>query len=147
MEIDIRETDLKTICEITTRIPEFNSPHGYHEYESRLRGRKCLLLGAFHQDQCIGFKVGYDRHSNGSFYSWMGGVLPPFRKHSVAKRLAAFQEAWAMRNGYDRIIFKTRNRHKAMLIFALSNGFHITDVQRDGYTIDEYRIILQKKLC
>jgi GNAT superfamily N-acetyltransferase len=91
----------------------------------------------------VGFKVGYQREIDGSFYSWMGGVLPDFRRRHVARLLAEAQEKWAAGHGYRRITCKTRNRHKAMLLFALKNGFRITAVEPQPDP-DENRIWLEK---
>ena len=39
--------------------------------------------------------------------------------------LAQARESWARSQGYRLIRFKTRNRHRNMLLFALANGFRI----------------------
>jgi GNAT superfamily N-acetyltransferase len=75
----------------------------------------------------------------------MGGVLPEFRRHHIANQLADAQEKWAKENGYTAITFRTRNRHKAMLLFSIKNGFQIIGVE-PRETIDEYRILLRKNL-
>ena len=90
-----------------------------------------------------GFKVGYARDDY--FYSWMGGVLPKFRKRGVAKALAMEQEIWAKKNNFNSIQFKTWNQHKAMLIFSLKNGFDIIALEKRKRVVD-YRIILEKKI-
>ena len=63
-----------------------------------------------------GFKVGYERENY--FYSWMGAVLPAYRRLGIAQKLADQQEKWAKSAGYTTIRFKTRNHHKGMFIFA-----------------------------
>ena len=55
------------------------------------------------------------------------------------------QEEWARARGFTCIQFKTRNRLKAMLQFALGNGFDIIGVE-PRETLAEYRILLQKSL-
>jgi GNAT superfamily N-acetyltransferase len=60
---------------------------------------------------------------SGNFYFWPGGVLPEYRRLGIASTLAQEQEDWAKQQGYSPVFFKTRNRRKAMLIFALKNGF------------------------
>lgn len=93
----------------------------------------------------MGFKVGYNKENNGSFYSWMGGVLRAYRQAGVARELARVQEAWAKKEGFTRIRFKTRNRHKAMLLFAIKNSFAIMAVE-PREIVAEYRIVLEKEL-
>jgi GNAT superfamily N-acetyltransferase len=130
---------------LSGQIPEFDNPHKEEEYTKRLHEKKHLIAIAYIEGRAVGFKVGYEKENDGSFYSWMGGVLPAYRKHHVAKQLAGVQEAWAKENGYRKIRFKTRNRHKAMLLFALKNGFQIMAVEPTG-AIPEYRILLEKDL-
>lgn len=92
----------------------------------------------------VGFKVGYAK-SNKVFYSWMGGVLKTLRAKGIAKSLANVQEAWVRSEGFDLIKLKTRNIHKRMLIFALSNEFYITDLETRLDPIQN-RIYLEKRL-
>jgi GNAT superfamily N-acetyltransferase len=145
MKIEIRETDAETIVSVSKLIPELINPHPVEEYHHRLQGKLCLLLTAYVDGKPAGFKAGYDKFNDGSFYSWMGGVLPAYRKNHIAKMLLEVQENWARNNGFTSIVFKTRNRHRNMLMFALSNGFSIIDVDQQE-TLDEYRITLKKSL-
>lgn len=123
MKIDIRKVAISAVAEFCQRLPEFHEPFSELEMEARLSGKRALSLGAFVENQLVGFKLGYER--DGQFYSWLGGVLPQFRRSGIAQALATAQEAWALENGYTSILFKTRNCHKAMLIFALKNGFQV----------------------
>ena len=75
----------------------------------------------------IAFKIGYDRYSDGSFYSWMGGVLPNYRRKGIANNLADRQEIWAKKKGYNSIKLQTRSKHNAMLALAINRGFQITN--------------------
>lgn len=139
----IKEIDIPTAVTISKQIPEFSDAYEQVEYEKRLSKARHLILGAYYEGQAMGFKVGYERGDY--FYSWIGGVIPRFRKQGVAQALADFQENWAKNNGYTTIVFKTRNYLKGMLIFALKNGFHIIDVETYP-DISRNRILLQKKL-
>lgn len=139
----IRASDIATVVALSKQIPEFITPHEATEYEKRLTGVPHLILAAFANEEPIGFKVGYER--DGSFYSWMGGILPDFRKLGLAQTLAHAQENWAKAQGYKTITFKTRNNHKGMLIFALKNGFDIIGFEPKA-TIEAHRILLRKYL-
>jgi len=85
----IREGTIAECIEISEKIPEFSSGN-YDEaaYLQRLSNTQYLILVAEKDQQVVGFKVGYDRYQDGSFYSWLGGVLPEYRKDSVATQLA-----------------------------------------------------------
>ena len=145
MPIEIRTGSIEEVVALSIQIPEFTSPHQSAEYQKRLYGKKHSILVAYDDNTPVGFKVGYDKEEDGSFYSWMGGVLPEYRQQQVARQLAQMQEEWARENGFTSIRFKTRNRHKAMLVFALKNNFQIMVVE-PRETVEEYRIILEKSL-
>ena len=55
------------------------------------------------------------------------------------------QDNWARAQGYNTVTFKTLNRHRAMLQFALRRGFNIIQVEPRA-TEEEYRIWLRRKL-
>ena len=140
---EIKESNIETVVALSQQIAEFIDPHGVEEYYRRLTSIPHLILVAFVQNEPVGFKVGYERE--GSFYSWMGGILQGFRQMGIARALAEEQEAWAKKRGYTTITFKTRNSHKGMLIFALKNGFDIIGFEPSAHT-PSHRILLRKQL-
>lgn len=128
---------------ISSKIPEFDQGHDKDEYEKRLKGKKNLVLIAEIEGMVVGFKVGYQETNY--FYSWMGAVIPEFRKLGVAKKLAEEQEKWVEDNGIKTIRFKTQNKFKYMLIFAIMNGFRIIGTMPfDGG--EGFKILLEKEL-
>ena len=144
--VTIRYGTVAECVGISRQIPEFSD--GIYEekvYEIRLFNTKSLILVALAGDAPVGFKVGYKRDNDGSFYSWMGGVLPDYRKLHIAQQLADAQETWAKQEGFNAIVLKTRNCFKGMLLFALKNGFCIEEVEQKE-VIEDNRIILRKKL-
>ena len=110
-----------------------------------MRNNKSLILIAEIENTVVGFKAGYEQQHDGSFYSWMGGVLPEFRGKSIARKLADHMEEWAMEKKYSKIKMTTRNKNKAMLIFAISNGFNLTSID-ERKPIGENRLFLEKVL-
>lgn len=145
-ETQIVEGTIKDCLEVMSLIPEFeDNQYDNAVFIKRLSGIESLILVAVTNNRNVGFKVGYKRHQDGSLYSWMGGVVPEFRKLGIAKKLADYQEKWAIKRGYTAIIFKTRNYLKPMLIFALKNGFNVIDVIPKE-KITNHRIILRKEL-
>lgn len=143
LSIDIREEKIEVAVAISNQIPEFINPAGVQIYEDRLLTVPHLILVAYVNNEPAGFKVGYQKEDY--FYSWMGGILPKFRRLKIAKQLATTQEKWAKKQGYRHLIFKTRNQHKAMLIFALKNNFNIIGFKEKA-SIETNRILLQKEL-
>jgi GNAT superfamily N-acetyltransferase len=94
-------------------------------------------------DAEVGCKVGYFEANH--FYSWIGGVLPEYRKRGVAAKLADVQEDLVKQAGVHIIRMKTRNRFTEMLLFVLSRGFYIAEVEQKG-SPGEWRITLYKNL-
>ena len=145
-QIQIREGQLEDVLQIYPEIPEMQNPHGLDEYRKRLLAApRYLLLVAYDEEKPVGFKCGYERDSDGSFYSWMGGVAQSYRRYGIARQLAQTMESWAKEKGYASIRFKTRNSLKPMLLFALSNGFDIVKIDPKEQVAD-YRITLEKQL-
>ena len=123
--IKIKIGRLEDAVDLAHQIPEFDYPYYIDEYKKRLLSDH-LVLTAHFENEIVGFKIGYDRFNDGSFYSWMGGVLPENRNQSIAEILADYQENWAKKNGYASIRLKTRKKHEAMLSFSKKRGFVIT---------------------
>ena len=143
-KVVIIESTLAETLELGKKIPEFNPPFlTLAAAEEKLKNLQTLFLVAKINDEIAGFKAGYEKTD--SFYSWLGGVFPKFRRMGVAKALANYQEAWAKANGYTAITFKTRNCHRNMILFGIKNGFQIIDFQPKA-EIEQHRILLRKSL-
>lgn len=141
--MNIQQAPVEIAARLSRQLPEFQNPYDAKAIARRVAGVPHLNLVAYIGEEPAGFKLGYER--DGYFYSWLGGVLPQFRRMGLAQALAAAQEQWALENGYDSITFKTRNRHKAMLVFALKNGFSITGFE-ERHPMEDSRIWLRKSL-
>lgn len=127
------------------QIPEFPGKASLDFYTERLKHRLHLALVAEKDGELLGFKVGYQSDTPDTFYSWMGGVRPEFRKQGIADTLAEYQENWAREKGFKSIYFKTRNRFPAMITFGLSRGFKIMEVIPKG-GVEDYRVVMWKEL-
>ena len=73
------------------------------------------ILIAFYNGIPAGCKIAYDRFGNKIFYSWLGGVLPEFRRKNIAKTLSEKMEEMAQIRGYEFIRFKTRNKFTSVI--------------------------------
>lgn len=145
MNFIIEEGSLADALTVLDKLPEFDQLKPTSYYQKALSSADSLILIARNAHQLMGCKLGYDRFSEGSFYSWLGGVIPEHRHLGIAKALASRQEQWARDQGYKTIRFKTQNRHKAMLLFAIKNGFSIYNVKAKD-ELELYRIELIKQL-
>jgi len=139
----IKKGTIQQAIEISKQIPEFENPYEVSDYEKRLTNKMHLILIAFWQGKPAGFKVGFQVEDH--FYSWMGGVIPEFRTNKIAKNLASFQQNYVKEMGIRKIKMKTRNKHKAMIQFALTDGFYISGLEED-INVNESRILLDKEL-
>lgn len=117
--------------------------HGLEIYRRRLAGASALVLIATVEGRPVGFKAGYDRFQDGSWYSWMGGVLEPWRGQGIAQRLLDAQEAWVAKQGYRRLYVKTRNQHKRMIAFLAMNDYDILRLEEKSAAEDS-RILFGK---
>ena len=146
MKFTIEKTDIRRPLGLLAKLPEFDNLKPYEHYAKMVDDKVQLNLVAKNEEgHVIGCKMGYDRYADGSFYSWLGGVRPEVREMCVAQALADYQENWARENGFTSIKFKTMNRHQAMLLFSIKNGFQIYNVKPKA-DIQDYRIELIKNL-
>jgi len=95
------------------------------------------------EDHVVGFKIGYQRRPD-QFYSWLGAVLPGFRRRGIATELLTRQHTWASEAGYSSIRTKTTNEWREMIILNLQHGFDIVGTEHDRH--DELKIVLEKGL-
>lgn len=134
----------ETAVEFLGRIPEFTNFYSLDQLQARLYEKPSLILGAFYQNNLLGVKLGYALSSK-VFYSWLGGVKPGFRRQRIARSLGQAQEAWALGQGFGVIRVKTRNRHRPMLHYLVSQNYDIVEVEVRTDR-EENRIIFEKKL-
>lgn len=141
----IKEGSFSEALEVLEKLPEFDPLLSTDHYLERMEGKEKLILIAYVNHQATGCKVAYNRFNDGSLYSWLRGVDPVFRNKGLAKGMADYQEKWALQNGFKANRFKTLNRHKAMLSFAINNGFQIFNVKPKD-ELENYRLELIKHL-
>lgn len=142
-KIKIRKGTLEEAVLVSGKIPEFDKHLDLADYEKHLDKKHYLILVAEIETELVGFKVGY--FENNYFYSWMGGIVPAFRRKSIAASLAKVQEEWVLTKGVNTIRFKTQNKFKNMLLFAIASGFEIIGtVPFEGG--EGFKILLEKTL-
>lgn len=139
-----RLTTLEELHQLYLRIPEFGGLHSLADLQQRIAGRPYHSLIAEINGQPVGFKLGYQTRP-GEFYSWLGAVLPAFRRQGVAQILLSEQERWAKLQGYRQLSVKTRNQFRAMLILLIGNQYQIVALEKKGEVAD-YRLLLEKTL-
>ncbi len=103
-------------------------------FERRLKGRlNPLILLAQMDGRPVGFAVGYENKPR-TFYSWLIGVLPDFRRAGIASQLMEAMAAWARDNGYRIIRFECFNNQRPMLHLAIRQNYDIVGLRFDSDT-------------
>ena len=146
--ITVREGSLAEAWALYEALPEFaGGLLPQNQFEQRLSDTSAIVLIAEKGGVALGFKVGFDRYVDGSFYSWLGGVVQEARGSGVAQALLLEQEQRVVAAGFDRIYVKTRNRFVEMLKLLLSNGYGIVGVTlADDLPVADGRLTLLKVL-
>jgi GNAT superfamily N-acetyltransferase len=92
--------------------------------------------------ELAGFKIAYATRRR-RLYSWLGGVLPGFRRRGVARTLMEAQHSWAKEKGYLNVETGTVRNNVAMIALNLSSGYEIIGTYaRAGTT----RVLMAKRL-
>ncbi|EPT7002192.1 GNAT family N-acetyltransferase [Cronobacter malonaticus] len=144
MPISIRHVLPEETVAVYRLIPEFAGLHDAQAIRQRIGARVACALVAYDGAEPVGFKLGYES-APGEFYSWLGGVVPAYRRDGVAQQLLETQECWARENGYQRLYVKTRNQFRAMLMLLVRNGYEVIGLEKKGEVAD-YRLLLEKTL-
>lgn len=136
---DQQISELKPLIELV--FGEWNAPW----FESHRKNHNNFFLSkAYIESQLVGFKLGYQENHR-TFYSWIGGVHPEFRRLGIASELLTAQHQWCSAQGFERIRTKSQNRFKGMMLLNLKHGFEIVGTQgsSDGGGL---KVIFEKSL-
>jgi GNAT superfamily N-acetyltransferase len=144
MVINIEIGNVADIATLSKEIPEFEQATTPTRLNSKLNGVVKLILVAKVDAVPVGFKVGYQL-TEYTFYSWLGGVVPEYRKSGIATLLLNYQEQWARQSGYKRIKVKSMHRFPGMLNLLISNGYKSEGVE-DNADGSEIKIVFSKNL-
>ena len=131
------------VIEVHQQLPEFNEDIKNKLLE-RLENKQSLILIAVIGEQKVGYKLGY-QVSEGTFYSWLGGVLPQYRRTGVATKLREYQESWAKEAGFNNVTVKSMNQFPAMLQMLISSGYQIYGYEQ-AEQVAEGKILFSKLL-
>lgn len=140
----ITEGTVLQAIDVLSAIPEFLGEFTEEYLQERMR-QSGLILIAWDNKKPVACKLGYDRYGDGSWYSWLGGVLPEYRKLGLATLLLKALECWMPLHGYSSLIFKTRLKHSSMIAWAETNKFVLIDKQIRTPEI-ETRLVYKKIL-
>lgn len=112
----------------------FSPGQGATFFERRFASRHNVsILLAMLDEQHVGFVVGFELMP-GTYFIWLCGVLPDFRRLGIATQLMQAQLAWAQDNGYQMMRFECQNQHRPMLHAAITEGYDLVGIRWDTTT-------------
>jgi hypothetical protein len=152
---------------------EFREKKTAEEIVDRLSGREHLILMSLaaspdseHQLIPVAFKVGHElcaseadpdladlvEQLRGSvsfegrkiFYSWIGGTRQPWRSQGHYRALTEQQEVWALANGYQELVVKTKNKFYTMRATLDHLRFNVIRFQPFRADNSESKVYLSK---
>lgn len=145
MGVSIREGDVAEVARLESAIPEFAKPKTLHDLRQRLRAdRGALVLVAIDGGHPVAFKAGYALAPD-TFYSWVGAVLPQYRRSGIARQLLHAQESRLRGLGHARVRVKSRNAFPGMLRLLLSEGYRIVGLEPVP-SVEDPKIVFEKLL-
>jgi len=117
--ITIKEDLIEVAVKVNATITEFDKPYDKAYFEDRYKNFARLILVAYVDNQPAGYMVSYDKNGDGSFYCWMTGVDPLFRRLGLLKQMMHYLLNWAKNRGYNKITIKTRNNRREILSYLI----------------------------
>ena len=123
----------------------FRPPRDVASFHRRITGRQnVLLLVANVAGRPVGFSIGIELKPN-TFFSWLSGVVPEYRRLSIATQLHEAEAAWARDHGYQYVRMECNNTHRPILLMCIKMGFDIVGIRWDPDR-SQNLVILEKAL-
>jgi GNAT superfamily N-acetyltransferase len=79
-------------------------------------------------------------------YQWIGGTRKDWRGQGHFRALTEEQEAWALANGFDEIVVKTKNRFYEMRSTLAQLQFDIIRFVQHPFDAGESKVFLSKRV-
>jgi len=137
--IPIGQGELPIVVDIFNQV--FRPSRDMSYFERRLQGRiNPLILLAQVERLPVGFALGYEIKPS-TFYCWLIGILPDFRRAGIASQLMEAMAAWASDDGYRIVRFECFNRQRPMLHMAIKQGYDIVGFRYDADSEDNLLVM------
>jgi len=127
-KVRIRHASPEEAYSLLSRIPELRPMSPFDAFRERLVSAQALLLVAEADNNLAGCKVGYDVGEQ-EFYSWLGGVLPPYRRCGIAAILLREQERILAESGYRSVGVKSVRPASAMQLLLQKEGYACVGIE------------------
>ncbi len=110
---------------------------------SDIKKNRGILLVAYAGNDPVGFKLGYIIPEQQTFFSWLGGVHPDYRRLGIAQELLNRQEQLVREMKIDTLYFTTFDRFPGMIKLGIKNGYSCT---KSALKSDETKYWYEKRL-
>ncbi|NOX58363.1 MAG: GNAT family N-acetyltransferase [Planctomycetes bacterium] len=128
--IMVGPTETKLIGELYNQV--FAPRRDIAFFERRFKSRANLLnLIAEVDNRPVGFLSGFELKPS-TWFNWLVGVLPEFRRAGIASQLCEAEQAWARDRGYSHVRMECHNQHRPVLHMLIRQGFDIVGVRWDS---------------
>jgi GNAT superfamily N-acetyltransferase len=123
-------SELEVIADIYNHV--FSPKRDVAFFERRMRGRANVLrLIAEVDHRPVGFSCGIELKPD-TWFNWLVGVLPDFRRAGIAAQLTEAEHAWARDHGYRYVRMECHNQHRPVLHMGITLGFDVVGVRWDS---------------
>lgn len=131
---------------ITDQYNRVFSPRKDEEFfRRRFQGRHNVsMLVAVLDETPVGFIIGFELMPS-TYFCWLTGVLPEYRRMGIATQLMQAQQALAMEHNYTLLRFECQNQHRPMLHVAITEGYDLVGIRWDTSTAANV-VIFEKEL-
>lgn len=121
--------ELELIAELYNEV--FNPRTDLEFFQLRFRGRhNVTMMVAMVDDRHVGFIVGFELMPS-TYFSWICGVHPEYRRLGIATQLIQAQQAYAQEHDYATLRFECNNQHRPMLHVAINEGYDLVGIRWD----------------
>lgn len=109
----------------------FRPAHEAEFFRRRFLGRyNSLVMLASLDERPVGFFLGFELKPS-TYFSWLFGVLPEFRRVGVASQLMDAMHQWVAEHDYSTIRMECQNQHRPMLHMAIQLGYDVVGIRWD----------------
>src|SRR3972149_6502501 len=115
--IPVGPGEIELITELYNEV--FNPRTDLEFFRRRFRGRhNVTMMVAMVDDRHVGFIIGFELMPS-TYFSWIFGVHPEYRRMGIATQLIQAQYAWPQDHEYAIMRFECQNQHRPMLHVAI----------------------------
>lgn len=127
--VAVGSDELQLITDLYNQI--FAPPQDEEFFRRRFEGRYNVSMMISELDERpVGLIIGFELMPT-TYFNWICGVMPDFRRLSIATQLIQAQQAWAQDHHYHVVRFECQNQHRPMLHVAITEGYDLVGMRWD----------------